>query len=475
MDQRQRNEQEIAKMKYYFGNATGCLVWLDDAFEEGNWTEILAAIKEINKFFNMDEYSVPTLSVDAFIKSDGNIFEKKFNNEEAIAWITKILTVEKAPWFQRVWTLQEGVIPDNLFICTPERFMTSAATFFQSVEICEQVAKLCLDLGAMAGVAINHELQKSEIYKMLKLRQLYRRGEISFWHVAQAVRSRTCKLEQDRIFGVCGLVHGTIPIINYSHSIEELFRDLYKACVDDGDFSACLFLGGSSLVPDMNISMGFISPGDPKHPATHQLILTGNGLRLEGVGIDRVEGAHSIVCFPRSGPLYEWSRNFPSFLDMTNIGHIALAKAWNLPPEPVKFGDGQLIAGAWAALGSFSGLAGEEGVDTMKMFPKEFHEKFYRMVPSGLLTWTKAITLAQDRYDSAIILIWTNSSEVQLAVVTEPVEGRVVVVTPSSYLEHPGRACLICRHSPNGTLRKIGIGLGKRVKASSRGTFLLTA
>ena len=65
-------------------------------------------------------------------------------------------------------------------------------------------------------------------------------------------------------------------------------------------------------------------------------------------------------------------------------------------------------------------------------------------------------------------------TEIQLAIVTEPVEGRVMVVTPSSSVEHPGRGCLICQQLPNGSLRKIGIGLGKAVKTSLTGAFLLT-
>lgn len=356
--------------------------------------------------------------------------------------------------------------------------MTSAGAFFQTIGFCEQIAKLLLDAGAMPGFAINHELQKSELYKMLKLRQLYRTGDISYWHVAQAVRSRECTYEQDRVFGVCGLVHGTIPIINYDRSVQGLFNDLYKAYVDDGDFSACLFLGGRSLTPDKDISMGYINPGDPKHLESHFLVLAENGLRMDGVGFDRVTKVASILCWSREGKLYEWRKRFPEFLDMDRETHTALASAWGMPTDTVKVGKKDnaidLVVGAWAAYGSLSSLASDKGNILLKAFGDEFLEAFYALVPRGLLTWTKTMHLTQDRDDSAIILIWTTCSEVQLAVVSEPVEGRVMVVTPSSYVEHPGHGCLICQQLPNGSLRKIGLGLGKAVKASSTGTFLLT-
>ena len=377
-----------------------------------------------------------------------------------------------------MWTLQEGVIPDNLFFCTPERHMVSAGVFFQTIALCEQIANLLLDAGAMEGFAIIHELQKSELSKMLKLRQLYRARGILYWHVVQAVRSRECTYEQDRVFGVCGLIHGKVPTVNYNRSAQGLFDELYKASLDDGDFSACLFLGGRSLVPDKDISMGYVSPGDPKRPESHSLALTENGLRMDKVGFDRVTKVVPILAWPKQGRLLDWSKRFPEFIDMNTETHTALASAWGMPTDTIKIGKGgsatEMVVGAWAAYGSISGLAMDGGDVLQRAFGEDFSEAFQALAPRGLLTWMKALHFVQDRYDCANVLIWTSSSEVQLAVVTEPVEGSVVVVTPSSYVEHPGRGCLICQQLPDGSLRKIGIGLGKAVKASSTFSFLVT-
>ncbi len=74
----------------------------------------------------------------------------------------------------------------------------------------------------------------------------------------------------------------------------------------------------------------------------------------------------------------------------------------------------------------------------------------------------------QDRNDTAIVIVSTAANEPQVAVVNEPVMGNILLVTPSSYSRKRGVDFLIC-------LRRIGVGLGKKVKASTTASLLLTA
>lgn len=465
MDQRKRNEFEIAKMKSYFANALGCFVWLDNPYDDPAWNDVLNAIKKVNSFFNLDQHGSPFPgALERMLKSDG-AFKLTLENNEAFVWISEFVKMETAPWFKRVWTLQEGVIPNNVYFCTPERYMTGGANIWMITGLCEMMAKMFLEQGAMLGTAVTHELQRSEIHKMLKLRQLYRKREISYWHLAQAVRTRECKYEQDRVFGVCGLIHKTIPVINYDRSIEGLYEDLYKTYIDDGDFTPCQFLGGRSLLPDKDISMGYIRPMPANRKETHSLVLTRNGLRMDGIGIDKITKVHCILGW---GPLQEWNKKFPEFMNMPFDAHFDLARAFGLEPTPFK--DSQLCPASFAAMMS---LGVSEENDITKLFGEIFQELLYNNIPPSLLQWIKASYLMQDRHDSALTMIWTRSSEVQLAVATEPLEGHVLTVMPSSYKESPGPGCLICQVLPNGNLKKIGIGLGKAVKASELGTFLL--
>lgn len=344
--------------------------------------------------------------------------------------------------------------------------MTGGANLFAIIGFCERMAKALLAAGAIQGTAIYHELQRSEIYKMLKLRQLYRKREVSYWHLAQAIRTRECKYEQDKVFGVCGMIHGTIPAINYDRSIQELYQDLYKTYVEDGDFKPLLFLGGRSLLPDKHVSMGFISPTPANGSETHHLVLTQNVLRMDGVGIDCVEKVYYII---GHGPIREWGKKFPNFMDVGIEQHIDIARAFELDTDTCK--DSQLCPAAFAAMGA---LTLPYNSSLMNRFDKEFQEMFLKNYPKALLMWIK-FSFLQYREDTAATIIWTSASTPQVAVISEPLEGHVIAVMPSSYLSKPGPGCLLCKVLPNGNLRKIGIGLGNQVKATKIGTFNLSA
>lgn len=463
MDQRKRNEHEIAKMKAYFNNATGCLVWLDNAFDEPSWREVLSTVEEVNKFFSLDKFGTASeTALETFYK-DESFVDLSLTGGEAFKWIKELVKVEKAPWFKRVWTLQEAVLPERLYFCTPERYMTGGANIFLIACLCERMAKTLVAAGAIQGTAIFHELQRSEIYKTLKLRKLYRRRETSYWHLAHAVRTRECKYEQDKVLGVCGMVHGTVPVINYDRSIEGLYQDLYKTYVDDGDFKPCLFLGGRSLLPDKDMSIGFISPTSAARSETHKLVLTQNGLRMDGIGIDHVKKSYYIV---GHGPLRDWGKKFPNFMNTGFELHADIARAFELDTDTYK----RLCPAAFAAMGALT-LAHS---DLIKQADKRFQEMFFKNEPKALLMWIK-FTFLQQNEDIAAIIIWTSASTPQLAVVSEPLEGHIVAVMPSSYLRKPGPGCLICKVLPNGNFRKVGIGLGNQVKATTIGTFNLSA
>jgi len=459
LDQRLRNESEIARMGMYYANASGCLVWLDKAFADHDWHDVLGSIEEVNKFFKMDKSGVSTTPVEDMV-SDG-IADLSLSGGEALQWVRKIVAIEKAPWFKRVWTLQEAVIPDNLYLCTPERYMVGGASLFQLILLCGMVAQLLLDIGTMAGVAVTHELQKSEIWKILRLRQLYRKKRISYWHLFQATRSRRSKSEQDRVFGVAGLIQGRIPTIDYNRSIKELYVDLYNSSLEQGEFGSCCFLGDGEtpIIPDLEC-MPLIIIGAPDNIETHKFSRYQNGLKLDGVGIDPIKRACPILT---NGSLRTWSH--PEFLDMTSNDHIDIAKAFGMPTDTIQ----GLCPAAFAAISSMSPLPPQ----LVQAFGTDFEEKYQVSVPKGLLMWSKVGILMQASKDNAFVVLWTASSEPQLAVVTERVQGTVFVITPSSYINHPGEGCMICQLTPKGTLKKIGLGVGMKVKASNKVSLLL--
>jgi hypothetical protein len=314
---------------------------------------------------------------------------------------------------------------------------------------------------ALHGAAITHELQRSEVHKMLKLRQAYRRRGISYWHLVQATRSRECRYELDRVYGVAGLIHGAKPVVDYNQPIGRLYRELYSGYVHAGDFGPCLFLGGKSLLPDRHVSMGAVLPvAANSRIETHTLRLTADDrLQLHGVGAASITQVHSI--FTSSAALQAWQARFPDLLGLSPEVAGDLATAFGLAPTLYK--DTGLCPAAFAAILANGDPGRIEAV--ARLFDGEFQDLLYASVPRAMVRWIEIVYFMQDRADAALVLVWTASSGVQLAVVTEPVEGTVFVITPSSYVDQPGPGCLLCRVLDDGSVRKIGLGLGKAVKA----------
>ncbi|KAF8076870.1 heterokaryon incompatibility protein-domain-containing protein [Lyophyllum atratum] len=471
LDQRLRNEEEIAQMGGYYARARGCLVWLDNAgtTNASDWNKVLSAIEEVNKFFKMDRSGVSTISV-AEMMSQGGFADLSLTGGESYTWIRKIVALETCPWFHRIWTLQEAVIPENSYFCTPERYMVGGAAVFQLIGLCGMLAKILTEMGDMTGVALTNELQKSEIWKTLRMRQLYRKRQIGYWHLFQATRNRTSKLEQDRVFGMAGLVHGGMPRIDYNRSKEDLYRDLFRASVEQRDFSSLRFLGDGEtpVEPDPSCIPLITSPGAPVVQETHTISFTFTGrLELGNVGVDNVTRVYAIITH---GSLCAWKN--PEFLNLSTTEHIAIAKAFEMPPDTVGPSN-LLVPAAFAAISAMGPLPPE----LVAAFGTEFQEKYEMHIAQGLLMWAKVGVLMQASEDNALVVIWTAASpdEPMLAVVNERVTGQpVFVVTPGSFVDAPGEGCLICVRNADGSARKIGLGVGRKVRAGGKATFVLT-
>ena len=462
LDQRKRNESEISRMRLYYANARGCLVWLDKCNDARGWSKVLSAIVKINKFFNMDKSGISTRTVDDMMR-DG-LLDLKMSATEVFQWLEDMISVENAPWFRRVWTLQEGVIPDNLYFVTPERYMVSSACMFQICALCAMVANLLLETGSVAGIATVTALQKSEIWKLLRLRQLHRKKRITYWHIQQAIKTRSCKYEQDKVFGVCGIFHGRIPSVDYNRTLKELNQDLYRSSIDQNEFGTILFLNGSGLEPTAD-SLPFVASGVSDHPETHRLIWERQGLRLQDVGVNYITKVWPIVTY---GKLVSWQKKFPEFMGVPFDVHFDIARAFEIPAEE----HSQLCPASFAAIGA---LSFEQDDPIVRFFPAEFVEKYEQARPKGMLMWMKALFMMQACEHKAFVVLWTSVGDPQIAVVTERIEGsNILVVTPSSYVDKPGEGGLICQLTPDRTFRTIGIALGTKVKASTKISLVLS-
>jgi len=423
---------------------------------------VLGAIKEINKVFNKDRTDTPTFSVDSMIND--SLFKLNMTDLEAFELLQKALILEEAPWFSRVWTLQEAVIPDTVYLCTPERYILNGASLFSLFGMFGMFANFFIDGGDNIGFAITHALQKSEIWKIIRMRQLWRKGRVEYWPLLQAVRGRQTRVEQDRVYGVLGLMDdGALQNVDYTMNSQELYRQMWKEEISRGDFHAMCFIGTAQRnIPDKDC-MGLIPAFKQVNtPQIHHFALSPDGeIQLNNVGMDSVKRVYPIVTY---GALHSWA---VEFLDLSPEYHAGIATAFGLPDNKVE----GLCPAAFAAISSMGPMPDE----LTMIFPPAFQEAYKTYVPRGMFGWVRTAYFAQGTEDYGMVVIWTHNSAPQLGVVTSKVEGHVVILTPSSYEDNPGEGCLICKVLPNGTVKKIGVGFGMEVKATKLISTVLVA
>ena len=493
LNQTTRDTSEIAKMNQYFANAIGCLVWLEppvcdvqDVDEEEKWAA-LGALREVNSTWGLDARYIPTRGPEMLLRGQETRRERS-----ASEMVETLRYIGQFPWFKRVWTLQEGVIPDNLLFCTPlqqfptsttdrTRYVTSGLPVFGYARSLADLATQLTEQGDILGTEITQYLQDSAVWKMFRLRQLYRQNRLSYWHVAQALKSRTATLDHDRVLGVCGLFPGLISSFSYDRSPEDLQQELYKSALEAGDFSASCFLGGKSpVIPDPMISLGL--PGeshDEPSAETHAFELM-VGQHRAGIYMKDIGVSHVALAYPLSadkGLLKEWLSDFPDALTTNLVFHTQIATAFGLNTSVVVTNSRtqvQLCPAFFAAkYGALHSLLQVRSAISEPPGP-DFDAEFHAQVPLALRSWIKYGMLhkAVDG-NAALVVLWVNEGETEgelgepmLAVVTEPppFEG-CIIITSVSYVQRPGPHCLVCKREQEGSYKKIGIGIGTKVRA----------
>ncbi|OQE12839.1 hypothetical protein PENFLA_c061G10251 [Penicillium flavigenum] len=401
-------QAEVAEMGRYFRNATGCFVWMDDAFEKMDRHGL-----SMNSASGAADGLVPSAVV-------GKATDE-MRGPEALGWIQKVRKVERAPWFRLQCRL---------------------------VGLVEATARRLLSDGAMESIEIIHELHGSEVYKILKLRQLYQHDEVGFWHIAQAVRSRSCT-----------------PILDHRMESGRILGETWEQALLESDFSALIYLGERSSVysmfADPLAGMPFISIGTGRKPdtaprETHRLKLV-DGVAIKDVGGDRVRSVTGVMCTALERALKEWMMTQTPFEDMDMETHLLLATAWALPKhtQSIKGKNGDMKHFSPGAYAAFLSLAPSWATPILgRLADKEFSREVKRFFPTGDTRKTSHSAAAY-------------SASIRVGLISEPPDNTVIALTPGSYHNHPGPGCLLVKVLEDGVFHKIGIGLGKAVSAHS--------
>ncbi|KAL1921287.1 uncharacterized protein VTP21DRAFT_11003 [Calcarisporiella thermophila] len=228
------------------------------------------------------------------------------------------------------------------------------------IGLCDLLADLLLQQRDFLGKAILQELQQS--------------------------KTRSAR-EQDRVYGICGLLSCRPSLVNYAGSVVNLTTKLHALSVERGDLSTCAYLGS-----DIMQGSGITTTGVKMAFEIHWIRLNGNDLIMDIAGITSIREAFFILSM---GQLADWYKDFPSFLETTKSVHVDLAKAFQLPTETNADG---LCPGAFAA---YYGLLDNTGI--IRLFGDDFDEQFQRLRPKAMLAWT---SLAGATEDSALLCLW---------------------------------------------------------------------
>ena len=461
LDQAESNEDEIARMKSYYSDSTVCLIWLDKASsqQQAEWDGVLDAIETFNGMFSLDKHGHPKITPKEMM--EGGMMDISMNEQQAFLLSKKMASLEYAPWFKRVWTLQEAVMPEDLMMCTAEKYMISGAQLFSAISLCAMMVDPLLDVGSSASIAILNALQNSEVWKILRLRQLYRKRQVSFWHIVQAIKSRKCLKDQDRVLGTLGLIQGVDSPIDLSLSAEPLLKDLHAEYLKAGDFSALMFLSDQETVDYHRASRGFLVLGAlaTKRRETHRIIHLGDKrFRLQGVGIDSITSFYPIL---GQGKLVPWRKKYPEMLDVSSPLAVDVARAWDLDVD--SFPEESRILLVFTVYGFGRSLEVFDKLFEAKGEPEQ--TQYYKSIQKSLITWSSVSTLMHQIENYAVVVIWTQCCGPVLAVLTEEPKQEACIVTPSSYVDEPGEGFLVLTADAGGTtFRKIGVGLSTKVK-----------
>lgn len=125
-------------------------------------------------------------------------------------------------WNKRCWTLQESVLNENIYIFTsiflnlePLKKIIHKSTFFSNRNNRNTLFEICFNI---------------KNYK-----NSYKIGNI-----LQLTRDRECKLIQDKIYSILGLIDSRIRnniIVDYKLNIKEIYIKLFKEAIKINDYS----------------------------------------------------------------------------------------------------------------------------------------------------------------------------------------------------------------------------------------------
>lgn len=217
--------EEIPFMGNYYAGANVVLVLstvdpiVTDEFTK--WYDIMVDVIEKNRNFTKEEED----------------WMRSYERSDAF-------DISGEKWFTRLWTFQEAVMADKLFlICS--------SGHYNLVDIAKKMEKMNI-----LNVTSDYMFRKSarSLIETLTVMENRSNGYLDLAQVMSECSNRDCFKPQDKFYGVLGILGYKDFSVDYNISMEDLNKNIVKYAYSKGDLS-WLSVGG-------NTNEGFIQPMD---------------------------------------------------------------------------------------------------------------------------------------------------------------------------------------------------------------------
>ena len=218
-------ELQVPLMGDYYHGAEMVMVILDDIEQYKN--NVLSSLEELNKIPYDIEDDSKFSSVPDWLKL-----------EHFLSANTLIAAISKSRWTKRIWTVQEirlskksiYFIPGIASLTDMQLSTISMLKYMGASSQIEEITKHMVDL--RLDIQVTDSLSVESIIPNKKKRYL------SIAEAQQLLIGRSCKLEQDNVYGMLGLLrYGSHLKADYNLTLEEIEKKLYTLASENGDYT----------------------------------------------------------------------------------------------------------------------------------------------------------------------------------------------------------------------------------------------
>lgn len=210
-DTAERNHQ-VAQMGDIYSSATAVVAWLGEEFADSHLA--LAAVEAMaaDQRLHWDQALEPSL-------------ETKFLSRD---YVQSICTLLDRPWWHRLWTVPESILPRNFsFLCGTQELL-STVLFAAVLNYFHHSTTCCYGLSKVDGGALLRALNGS--LTMIIMLQGYRQAveRLNILELISLYRERQCSDPRDKVYALLGLargVHARLVEPDYSKSAHQVFEE----------------------------------------------------------------------------------------------------------------------------------------------------------------------------------------------------------------------------------------------------------